>query len=353
MVLTFARRGAWIPPAALIAVILYVTGGLPAASPGVSRSRFEQTCEETNVMNVWHESVPERDGKATADLALPGCTVGIGLGQYHFADEREFAYFERPARARAQLATNPADLGPNIPTLLTFTLRDYQGNPIQDLVLDHNRIAHVIIASKDFSVFSHVHVEDFGPVTSDMRKTATFPVHYTFPKPGEYLVSMDFMERGYLFSNQFYLKVGVRNTMSAPAGEPSAREENIEGYDITLGTSPAKLRAGVATTLDYHVEKDGKPFTEMNPYLAVPMHISIIRDDLMGFLHIHGLLPVSLGAKLLGENIHASHLLLPDKFGPDIEATNFTFPSAGIYHIFGEFSAAGKIVVTQFTVRVE
>jgi hypothetical protein len=91
----------------------------------------------------------------------------------------------------------------------------------------------------------------------------------------------------------------------------------------------------------------------MDPYLAVPMHISIIRDDLMGFLHIHGLLPVSLVGKFLGESVHASHLLLPNKFGPDIEATNFAFPSAGIYHIFGEFSVAGKVVVSHFTVRVE
>ena len=136
-------------------------------------------------MNVWHESVPERDGKATADLALPGCTVGIGLGQYHFVDAREFAYFERPARARAQLATSPAVLAPNVPIVLTFTLRDYQGNPVQDLVLDHNRIIHVVIASKDFSVFSHIHVEDSGPVTPEMLKTAVFPVHYTFPKPGQ------------------------------------------------------------------------------------------------------------------------------------------------------------------------
>jgi methionine-rich copper-binding protein CopC/putative copper export protein len=355
--LTFARRGAWIPPVALIAIVLYLTGGFPVVFPGVLRSRFERACEEANIMDVWHESVPERDGKATADLALPGCTVGIGLGQYHFADAREFAYFERPARARAQLATEPAALDPNIPVLLTFKLRDYQGNPIEDLVLDHNRIAHVIIASKDFSIFSHIHLEDFGPVTPEMRQTATFPVHYTFAKPGEYLVSVDFMERGYLFSDQFYLKVGLPATMSGstsgPGSDPSARQENVEGYDVTLKTSPARLRAGVTATLDYHVNKDGKPFTEMNPYLAVPMHISIIREDLMGFLHIHGLLPVSLGGKLLGESIHSSHLLLPDKFGPDIEATNFTFPSAGNYHIFGEFSAGGKIVVTQFTVNVE
>jgi copper transport protein len=349
----FARRGALIPPLIVIALVIYLSGGFPAVSSGVLESPFQRACEETNIMNVWHESVPERAGEATSDLALPGCTVGLGLGQFHFVDSREFAYFARPARARAQLSTSPAALAPNVPTTLTFTLRDYQGNPVQGLVFDHNRILHVIIASKDFSVFSHIHLEDFGPVTPEMLKTGKFPVLFTFPKPGQYLVSVDYTERAYIFSDQFYLNVEPSAAMSAIKSENLSLQENIDGYEVTLKTSPATLKAGAPATLDYHIEKDGKPLTEMNPYLAVPMHISIIRDDLMGFLHVHGLLPVSPVGKLLGESIHASHLLLPNKFGPDIEAANFTFPSAGVYHIFGEFSVAGKIVVSQFTVRVE
>jgi len=351
--LTFARRGAWIPPLIFIVIVAYLSGAFSAASSGVLESPFQRACEETNIMNVWHESVPERAGVATSDLALPGCTVGLGLGQFHFVDSREFAYFLRPARARAQLATSPATLAPNVPTILTFTLRDYQGNPVQGLVFDHNRILHVVIASQDFSVFSHIHVEDFGPVTPEVLKTGKFPVRFTFPKPGYYLVSVDYTERAYIFSDQFYLNVEPSAAMSAIKSENLSLQENIDGYKVTLQTSPARLKAGAPATLDYHVEKDGKPLTEMNPYLAVPMHISIIRDDLMGFLHIHGLLPVSPIGKLLGENIHASHLFLPNKFGPDIEATNFTFPSTGVYHIFGEFSVAGKIVVSQFTVSVE
>jgi copper transport protein len=349
--LSFARRAAWIFPLILIAI--YLSGAFPAVSSGVLESPFQRACEETNIMNVWHESVPERAGEATSDLALPGCTVGLGLGQFHFVDSREFAYFVRPARARAQLATSPAPLAPNVPTTLTFTLRDYQGKPLEDLVYDHNRILHVIIASKDFSVFSHTHVEDFGPVTPEMLKTGEFPVLFTFPKPGQYLVSVDYTERAYIFSDQFYLNVEPSAAMSAIKSENFSLQQNFDGYEVTLKTSPATLKAGAPATLDYHVEKDGKPLTEMNPYLAVPMHISIIRDDLMGFLHVHGLLPVSPLGKLLGESIHASHLLLPNKFGPDIEAANFTFPSAGVYHIFAEFSVAGKIVISQFTVRVE
>lgn len=350
--LTLTRPLGWIPPSILIGIVVLLAGGFPVAFAGVLASPFERACGQANVMNVWHESVPEREGKATGDLALPGCTVGFGLGQYHFVDAREFAYFERPARAGAQLATMPSVLAPNIPTVLTFTLRDSQGKPVQGLVRDHNRILHVIIASKDFSIFSHIHVEDSAPVTPEMIESAAFPARYTFPKSGAYLVSVDFMERAYLFSDQFYVNVGDANTMSSPPHKDFALQQHVDGYDVTLRTSPSILKAGAPALLRYHIEQNGHPLTSMAPYLAVPMHISIIRDDLMGFIHTHGLLPVPLLAKLLGESIHASHLFLPSQFGPDVEAANFAFPSAGIYHIFGEFSVGGKVVVTRFTVRV-
>jgi methionine-rich copper-binding protein CopC/putative copper export protein len=350
---TLVEPSAWIPAAAVIGAVFYLAGGIPILSAGVLESPFERACEDANVLNMWHEDVPERNGNATADYAVPGCTIGMGLGQYHFADPREFAYFERPARARAQLTASPEPIVPGAPTTLTFTLRDYQGRPIADLVLDHNRIMHVVIASKDFSVFAHIHAEDLGPITPEMRAASTFAVRYTFPRDGRYLVSVDYTERAYLFSDQFYLDVGPSSAMGDPPSENFSRTEKIDGYDVTLRTSPGTLKAGAPATLDYHIERDGRPVTDLTPYLAVPMHISIIRSDLMGFLHVHGLLPVSAVAEMLGESAHASHLFLPDRFGPDIEATNFAFPSPGTYHVFGEFSAAGKVVVTHFLVHVE
>lgn len=349
---TLVRARAWIPAVLVTGAVFYLAGGIPILSAGVLESPFQRACEDANVLNMWHEDVPERNGNATADFAVPGCTIGMGLGQYHLADPREFAYFERTARARASLATSPEPIMAGVPTTLTFTLRDSQGRPIEDLVLDHNRIMHVVIASKDFSVFAHIHAEDFGPITPEMRAASTFSVRYTFPRDGRYLVSVDYTERAYLFSDQFYLDVGAASAMGDPPSDNFSHTEKVDGYDVTLKTSPGTLKAGAPAVLDYHIEHDGRPATGLTPYLAVPMHVSIIRSDLMGFLHVHGLLPISPMAEMLGESAHASHLYLPDHFGPDIEATNFTFPSPGIYHIFGEFSA-GKVVVTKFVVRVE
>ena len=99
-------------------------------------------------------------GEATSDLALPGCTVGTRARPISFRGAREFLTLSTCA-GKSSARNQPLRRShPTFPRRLTFTLRDYQGNPVQDLVLDHNRILHVVIASKDFSVFSHIHAED-------------------------------------------------------------------------------------------------------------------------------------------------------------------------------------------------
>jgi hypothetical protein len=266
----FARPIAWISPIVFVGVVLLLAGGFPALSSGILESDFQRSCEKANVMNVWHESVPMRAGNATTDLAAPGCTVGIGLGQYHFADAREFAFFERPSRARAQLAIMPEAITPNTITTLTFTLRDAQGHPVQDLVLDHNRIMHVVIVSQDFSVFSHIHAEDLGPITPAMIKAAVFQVQYMFPKEGHYMISVDFTQRAHIFSDQFYVNVGTAGVMGGPGTADLSPRKKFDGYDVALTTSPSNLTAGAPATLNYHIEKDGKPFTGWN-LTAVPM----------------------------------------------------------------------------------
>ncbi len=352
--ITFVNRDSWVILLIFAAITLTSWFGGHAAHGSVLISGFERECENFNILDIWHESAPERAGKATSDISVPGCTLGVGLGQYHFADEREFKYFIRPSEASATLDVSPKTIQPGVPAILTFKFKDKQGNPVQDLVIDHDRILHAVIVNSDFSSFSHVHVEDAGPVTPEMLKTATFPVRYTFPAAGYYMVSVDFTVRAQIFSFQFYENIGHVADIPKPAdnfSDVQVLKGNFDGYDVTLNTS--KLNSNYSSVLDYHIEKDGQPVTDLNPYLAVPMHISLIRDDLGAFKHTHGLLPVSFIGQLLGETIHQSHLYLPDKFGPDIEAANFKFPTPGNYYIFGEFRHNGRIIVTKFPVKVQ
>ncbi len=342
----------WLPPLIIASLIFILLGGAFGVRLRLIESSFQKLCEKNQAQTyfMWHESAPERAGKATSDLAVPGCMVGIGQGAYHFADEREFIYFTRPAEVEARLQTSDS-LTAGKPAVLTFSLKDYDGDPVTDLSLDHNRILHTVIVSQDFSVFSHVHVEDTQAVTLEMLKSGQFPVAYTFPKAGKYLVAVDFTIRARPFSESFYVDVSGP-ALESQVADDFALNKNFGDYNVSLGLSSAGPKAGQPITLNYHITQNQKPVLNLEPYLAVPMHISVVREDLQKYVHIHGLLPQSLGDKILGTGIHTQHLFLPQSFGPDITAF-LSFPSAGVYHIFGEFKHNGKVVPTDFMVLVE
>lgn len=328
------------------------------AHESLLKSRFQRECEAYSVMNVWHESIPARAGSAVSDAALPGCTVGTGLGQYHFADRREYLYFIRPALSDAFLSTIPpiSSIKPGQPVTLKFKLTDNQKLPLRDLTLDHNRILHAVIVSSDMSVFDHIHVEDDSPVTEDMLRQAEFPVSYTFPKAGYYMIAVDYTVRAHPFTQRFYIPVGGVNFENAPkpiieSQLGRAQTASFEGYEVNLKTS--RLVAGYDAKLNYTIRRGGETVKDLEPFLAAPMHISLIRSDIQEFKHIHGLLPVTFPDSLLGQSIHTAHLYLPASFGPDIEASGFTFPSPGEYFVFGEFKHKDKVITTKFLLKAE
>ncbi len=94
--------------------------------------------------------------------------------------------------------------------------------------------------------------------------------------------------------------------------------------------------------------ENGEPVKDLEPYLAAPMHLAIIKTDLRNFIHAHGELP--------GEGDHEQpmghiHGMLKEKFGPEIDAP-VVFPVKGIYKIFGQVMHKRKILLLSFIVRV-
>ena len=70
--LSFAHRRAWIPPLLLIAIVLYITGGLPALSRGVLESSFERGLRKRERdLRLARKRSRTRRLKGTSDLAPP------------------------------------------------------------------------------------------------------------------------------------------------------------------------------------------------------------------------------------------------------------------------------------------
>lgn len=269
-------------------------------------------------------------------------------GSGHASQEHEA--HERHERAGAEpvvmhLETNPVDITAGTPVSLTVRFENGKGRPLQGLIAHHERVLHAVIVGKDLSVFAHIHPEDLGMLHEEMLDTATFPLCYTFPRAGIYLVGIDFATQDGLYSKTAKISVSGGPVM----GEPSfdfARRKNFGRYRVSLAVSP-RIEAGEETTLSYLIEKDGKPVADLQPYLGAPMHLAVVAADLGRFIHTHGLVPGESHRHHEGD-----HSLSPEKFGPKIEAV-VVFPDKGIYKIFSQVERGGNVLLFDFMVKVE
>ncbi len=246
------------------------------------------------------------------------------------------------------IKTKPEKITAGKPSTVTISIRDQKGKPVEELTVHHDRLLHVIIASQDFSVFSHIHPEDFGPITSRIKKTARYPVRFTFPKAGRYIIGIDFAIKEKLFSRSFVVNVTGGPEMGPPKEDLSG-EKSFDGLNVAFATVPEQISSGKEVSLNYTFRKSGEPVNDLEPYLSAPMHLAIISADLAHFIHTHGELP---GMPAMEHGGHHMDMIVPEKFGPDINV-HVVFPAKGLFQIFGQVGYKGRIITTSFMVKVD
>ena len=246
----------------------------------------------------------------------------------------------------ARIETAPAQLVAGIPVSITVHLEDRNGKPVQGLLVHHDRLLHAVIIGQDLRSFAHIHAEDLGPVTDEMLKKAAFPLQYTFPKAGEYLIGLDFATEDGLYSKTSLLNIVGRPKMAEPPAELS-RKKDFGAYHVRLAVSPKSIEADEETTVRFLITKQGRTVTDLEPYLGAPMHLAIVRADLTGFIHTHGYSPGDVHMRLGHRQAKPS-----ERYGPEIDA-DIVFPSAGTYKIFCQVQHEGKVLLFDFMVKVE
>jgi Cu+-exporting ATPase len=107
---------------------------------------------------------------------------------------------------------------------------------------------------------------------------------------------------------------------------------------VELLTQPRTLYAGLHAELCFRLsDAQGRPLTDIAPYLGAPGHCMIVSDDHTLFMHSH-----------------------PEEFmatGPDWRGgPDFTFgtllPRAGKYRLWAQFKRGDTLIVAPFTVEV-
>jgi hypothetical protein len=181
------------------------------------------------------------------------------------------------------------------------------GRPVDDLVLHHEALAHVIVTSEDGRYFRHVHPLRTAPGRLEVKMRAD--------RPGRYLAYAE-LERedsgGQLITGEFSVN-----------GDAASVEAEKPVEAVTPLLQPATPIAGRPTTIELNTS--GIP----RPWLGMTGHLIVRSQDGTFLGHVH-----EMGTP-----------------GPRLRFT-FSFPSAGRYLAWVQYATGDHIVTAPFTINV-
>lgn len=219
------------------------------------------------------------------------------------------------------LTLDQAQAAPGRAVPVSFTITGPDGAPVTSYDVQHEKQLHLIAVRRDFTGFQHVHptLDGEGTWSTDLALT-----------PGTWRVYADFKATGAeALTLGSDLAVEGRYRAAPPARD--IRTASVDDYEVTL---VGDLAAGADARLTLSVSKDGKPVTDLQPYLGAYGHLVALRSGDLAYLHVH-----------------------PDgepgdgKTEPGPEVTFYAaVPSNGTYHLYLDFQHQGVVRTAAFTV---
>jgi hypothetical protein len=224
-----------------------------------------------------------------------------------------------------QLVTANSTVRPGTRTDFRFTVTGSDGKPLTRFETAHEKKLHLIVVRRDLSGFQHVH--------PTMAANGEWSVPLTLTEPGAYRVFADFQPAGAKDGLTLGADVFVPGELRT-VPRPTSQVSTVDGYSVRLD---GELEPGKTSKLTLTVSKDGKPVSDLQPYLGAYGHLVALRDGDLAYLHVH-----PDGEPGDGKT----------KPGPGI-----TFyaevPSSGTYGLYLDFQHQGKVRTAEFTATAE
>jgi hypothetical protein len=229
---------------------------------------------------------------------------------------------------------------------------------LDDLIPDHGHIMHLfIVRMPDMKAFWHLH--------PDQTQPGDFAVNLPIMPEGQYRLYADIVHH-----------TGFPETQVATVNLPAITGESLSGDDAgTFDLSPTdkvaqlsggyrmvwvqderSLKAGQPYWFRFRVEnKDGKPATDLEPYMGMAGHAVFLSADGNVFAHVHPAGSVSMAAVGLAEGHNPKAAMENmEHSAPSAEVSfPYGFPQPGDYRIFVQVRRAGKVETGEFVARAE
>lgn len=202
-----------------------------------------------------------------------------------------------------------------------FRVAGPRGRTVTRFATEHDKRMHLIVVRRDLSGFRHVH-----PV---MDADGTWRIASPFGGPGTYRAFADFTPAGgpALTLGTDTEVAGEVTPRPLPAPSTTAK---VDGYTVTLN---GRLTAARSSRLTLTVERNGRPVTDLRPYLGAYGHLVALRQGDLAYLHVH-----PDGAPGDGRT----------RPGPAI-TFHAEVPSAGTYRLYLDFRHNGRVHTAEFT----
>jgi hypothetical protein len=206
---------------------------------------------------------------------------------------------------------------------LAFRVLGPDGAPVADYTEEHGEDLHLIAVRRDLTGYQHVH--------PDLGDDGTWRTPLTLT-PGSWRVFADTTPAALGEGLVLGADVDVAGDYRPePLPGPAAVAE-LDGYTVVLTGEPA---AGREAELTFSVSRDGRPVTDLQPYLGAYGHLVALRDGDLAYLHVH---PAESGSGAAPAP------------GPHVGFVA-TAPSPGTYRLFLDFRHDDVVRTAAFTVQ--
>jgi hypothetical protein len=212
--------------------------------------------------------------------------------------------------------------------------------PIRQYQVEMTKKIHVIIVSDNFKTFLHVH--------PTLSPNGHFLITQQFPEAGTYFVYADTLPND-LNHQVFRFQLDVEHP-----SPPSTRDLPKTGMGVQVGPyevdlSTVRIHSGRMEMVDVQVLENGKPATDLHPYLGAPAHAVFLNVKDLSYVHVH-----PMGADMMNIQMDMSKPMpeLPENASVSSDMMlHIALRESGTYKLWLQFRGANEeLYVAEFTI---